>query len=285
MEAIQVNQSIKHKLFDKNKINQHSLILYIGRDEVSYAIINDTDSTAVLLKSLRIKEAGNFFAYKLSVKDFFEQEELLKARYKSVTIGINVAPYTLIPARYFEESHREKYYSLNYPFDGSVVLRHDHIGAAKVVNIYSLDRFLLDTIENTFSQYTIKHGSSFLLDDVLSENVYNQRKSMYINMQKHHVDIIGLDKSNLVFLNTYYYQTPDDLLYYVLNTAQQMNFDHHKDECVLLGEVTEDYPQYLAIKRYISDVKFGDRPAYYHYCNEILSVLPTNYHYNLFCIR
>lgn len=284
MDAIQVNQNVKHKFFDKNKINNHSLILYIGRDEISYAIINDIDCMVVFLKSLRIKEAGNFFAYKLSVKDFFEQEELLKARFKSVSIGINAGPYTLIPTRYFEETHIEKYYSLNYPYDGSAVLRHDHIGAAKTVNIYSIDSFLLETINATFSKYTIKHATSYLLEDVLSENVFNRRKVMYLNVQKHNADVIGLDKNNLVFTNTYYYQTPDDFLYYALNTAKQINFDPYTDECVLLGEVTEDYQQYEVCHRYISDVKFGDRPGYYSYCDE-LSVLPTNYHYNLFCIH
>lgn len=284
MDAIQVNQNVKHKFFDKNKINNHSLILYIGRDEVSYAVINDIDCMVVFLKSLRIKESGNFFAYKLSVKDFFEQEELLKAGYKSVTIGINAGPYTLIPTRYFEETHIEKYYSLNYPYDGSAALLHDHIGAAKVVNIYSIDNFLLEAINATFSNYTIKHATSYLLEDVLSENVFNRRKVMYLNIQKHNTDIIGLDKNNLVFANTYYYQTPDDFLYYALNTAKQMNFDAFTDECVLLGEVTEDYQQYQVCHRYMSDVKFGDRPSYYSYCDE-LGVLPTNYHYNLFCIH
>lgn len=284
MNNIQLIQHIKFKFFDRNKLNHHSLILYIGRDEISYSIINDNDNTAVCLKSYRIKEIGNFFAYKLLVKDFFEQEDLLHTAFKSVTVGLNFANYTLIPARYFEEEHIEKFYSFNYPYDGSAKLCHDHISSAKVANIYAIDAYLIETIQERFPNSQIKHAISYLLEDMLSENIYNKNKILYLNIQKHHVDIVGLNGNNLVFLNSYYYQIQEDLLYYALNAAQQIGFDYAQDECLLSGEVVADYPQYQILKTHFQHLKFVERPSYCAYCEE-LNVLPSNYHYNLFCIH
>ena len=143
---------------------------------------------------------------------------------------------------------------------------------------------LTDSLKAVFKKFSVKHALSFLLDDLLNANIYNQQKVMYVNVQKHHLDIAVIDGNNLSFLNSYYYQTPDDFLYYVLNAAKQTGFDAFKNTCVLLGEVTEDYPQFQLCKHYLSDVQFADRPANYTYCDE-LAVLPTNYHYNLFCIQ
>ena len=142
MDNIQVNQNIRHKLFTGNRLTNHSLVLYIGRDELSYAVIQESDRMVVHLKSFRLKEAGNFYAYKLLLKDFFEQEDLLKADFKSVSVGLNVGNYTLVPARYFDDSQIEKYYAFNFPqdADSGAQLTHDHIGGVKVMNVYAVDR-------------------------------------------------------------------------------------------------------------------------------------------------
>lgn len=235
------------------------------------------------MKSYRLREITNFFAYKLLVKECLEQEELFQREFKKINVGINAADFTLVPQDFFDHAKLEEYHQFNYKTEGNPEYFFDVIDEPKIVNIFAVENYLLDTFENCLGIFDIKHSQSHLIREVLKNSNMNEGRKLYINLQRHHVDIVGMYRYKLLLANSYAYDNPEHLLYYTLNAAKQIGLDFEQDTCVLIGDISPDDKAYQLYTKYIPNIEFGNRPNLVQYCSE-LDVIPSHYHYNLFCI-
>ena len=258
--------------------------VYIGRDEISYAIINDNDQVVVFLKSYRLRDINNFFAYKLLVKECLEQEELFQREFKKINVGINAAEFTLVPQEFFDSKKLEEYYRFNHETEGSSPeYFFDVIDEPKIANVFGVESYLLDTFESSLGIFDIKHSQTHLIREVLKTSNMNEGRKLCLNLQRNHVDIIGMYRYKLLIANSYKYESPEHLLYYTLNTAKQIGFDFDTDTCVLIGDISPDDKTYQLYSKYVQHLEFGKRPNTVQYCSE-LDVIPSHYHFNLFSI-
>lgn len=285
MNPIQLHHNVKHKLFDRQQTAQYDLSLYIGKDEISYAVINTADNMVILLKSFRLADVGNFFTYKLSVNDFFEQEELLRAGFSRINVAINAAPYTVVPEKYYDSSKAEKYFSLNHPSESSGKLHSDYLESVRAYLIYAVDYYLLDVLEKNLVMFQLYHSHTTLLRQIAADNNGTaSSRLLHINVQKHHIDLVALADKSLQLMTSNYIDSPTDLLYYALNAAQKSGIDPAQDHIVMTGDINADYPHYKLSQRYMAALQLGKRPADLRYCSEA-DILPPNSHYNLLATR
>lgn len=282
MNNIQLNNNIKYKFFDRNHIEEHTLSLFLGKDELSYCIKENATANVLLLKSFRLSGVENFFTYKLLVKDFFDQEAL-PDNFQSVQALLNFAPYTLVPDTFFDAGKVEKYFTLNHSIENGGRLQTDAIDTIKAHIIYAVDYYVMDVLEDAFPQVRLQHSATAFLSQIYRDLPYNSGKTMWVNMQKKHIDLAALNDGNLQLFNTYYYETPADLLYYLLNVAQQTGFERNENTLTLSGDITPDFPNYKICEKYFKQIRLARRPVTQQYCQE-LDVLPQQYHYNLFAV-
>jgi len=264
-------------------VSNHVLSVYIGRDEISYAVINDDEQAVVFLKSYRLRDINNFFAYKILVKECLEQEDLFQREFKKINVSVNAADFTLVPKNLFDSKKTEEYYRFNHQTEGNLELFFDLIDEPKIVNIFGVENYLLDTFEGCLGIFDIKHSQTHLIREILKTSSMNEGRKIYINLQRNHVDIIGTYRYKLLIANSYRYDSPEHLLYQTLNAAKHIGFDFENDTCVLIGDVSPDDKTYQLYSKYIQHLEFGERPSTVQYCSE-LDVIPSHYHYNLFCI-
>jgi len=278
---IQINQQVKHNLFDLRHTENHVLTIYLGYDELSFAITSVADNTVVYLKSYRLKDADNHFAYKLLVNDLAEQEELFKNTYHNIVIALSSTPYTLVPHKYFELSSAEDYYNFNYKQDNNSKIMANFVTGYNCFAIYAVDLQLADTFTRIFDNFTLQHAISYLLPALPPPN---EGKGMYVYVQKSHADIVCLNGDKLLFCNTVSVYNPDELLYHLLNTAKHTGISISHDPIIIWGDTTSEQPLYQLCSQYLPKLSLGNRPAHLNYCPE-LSVISAHQHFNLFCMR
>lgn len=237
----------------------------------------------VFLKSYRLREINNFFAYKILVRECLEQEELFDREFKKINIAINAADFTLVPQEFFDNEKIEDYYRFNHDTEGNLEYFFDVIDEPKIVNIFGVESYLLDTFENSLGIFDIKHSQTHLIRELLKTSSMNDGRKIYLNLQRNHVDIIGVYRYKLMIANSYLYESPEHLLYQTLNVAKQIGFDFETDSCVLIGDISPDDKTYHLFAKYIQHLEFGNRPNTFKYCTE-LDVIPNHHHFNLFCV-
>jgi len=282
LNNIQVNHQIKAKHFVHNGADNQHLAVYVGYDELSFTIASDAGNTVQYMKSYRLKDAFNYFAYKMMLTDLLEQEDLFKNKYAKISIGLNAANYTLVPNKYFDLSSAEKYYDFNFPNDGNGKIMANLVEGHNCFVVFAIDFQLLDAFTEIFDQFTLQHAVSYLLPALPQPPP--EEKRLYASVQKNHLDLVCLQGSRLLYCNSFACNTPADFLYHLLNVAKHSGLDAVKDSFVLLGDIAGDQPAYQLCKKYLPNIAFGGRPEGKNYCTE-LDIIARHQHYNLYCIR
>lgn len=282
LNNIQVNHQIKAKHFGHNGSENQHLAVYVGNDELSFTIADDAGNTVQYMKSYRLKNAFNYFAYKMMLTDLLEQEDLFKNKYAKISIGLNAANYTLVPNKYFDLSSAEKYYDFNFSNDGNGKIMANLVEGYNCFVVFAIDFQLLDSFTEVFDQFTLQHAVSYLLPALPQPPP--EEKYLYASVQKNHFDLVCLEGNRLLYCNSFACTTPADFLYHLLNVAKHSGLDAIKDNFVLLGDIAADQPAYRLCKKYLPNIAFGSRPEGKNYCAE-LDIIARHQHYNLYCIR
>ena len=81
---------------------------------------------------------------------------------------------------------------------------------------------------------------------------------MIVNFNMGHFEIVVLQNQKLLFFNSFDYKTPEDFLYYLLFTAEQLNMNPENFQLELLGTITQEDDFYQLAYKYIRNIDFFD---------------------------
>jgi hypothetical protein len=95
------------------------------------------------------------------------------------------------------------------------------------------------------------------------------------------MQVMITEKQKLLFYNSFSYATPEDFLYYLLYTYQQLKLDTETVPVNMLGEIVKESVLYELIYKYIRNINFMKRPAELQVQNTFN--MPGHFYFNLFC--
>jgi hypothetical protein len=90
----------------------------------------------------------------------------------------------------------------------------------------------------------------------LSKNVDD--KKMFVHMADGHFEIIIVQNQHLLLFNSFDYKTPEDLIYYLLFTAEQLNMNPESFKLEFIGDITETDACFKIAYKYIRNVSIFD---------------------------
>ena len=73
-----------------------------------------------------------------------------------------------------------------------------------------------------------------------------------------HFEIIIVQNQHLLLFNSFDYKTPEDLIYYLLFTAEQLNMNPESFPLEFLGAIAEEDAFYKIAYKYIRNVSLFD---------------------------
>ena len=259
VQHISVLHEIKQPNFDKHNLQNCLLLVFIGRDQLNYAIQDSNNGAIVFLKSYKIPLQSHFFNYKLLISDLFESEVLFDNDFKEVRIALNSAKCTLMPAPLFDEAALSIYFNFNHKANEGNELLYDYIGNNDIINIYAADDYLLSAFEVPFDKYTLYHSSSVLLNHLL-KNSTNQNTGLHLHLQDEFIDLIYLKNGKLHIHNIYQYQSSFDVLFYTLNLCKHQAINWKDTPCYLFGDLSTKQTTHQLLQKYFSDLQLASSP-------------------------
>jgi hypothetical protein len=81
---------------------------------------------------------------------------------------------------------------------------------------------------------------------------------MFVHMNENHFEIIVVQNQKLLLFNSFEYKTPEDFIYYILFTAEQLQLNPENFNLELLGNIQEDDVYYKIAYQYIRNVTLLD---------------------------
>jgi hypothetical protein len=188
---------------------------------------------------------------------------------------------TFIPNALYDPANKETYLKFNHDFNKNETILVDSLKLLEAKNLYTLPLNIEKSLKGIFLNVTIHHYSSSLVESLLSRYGHEYGKRIFVHVQVDHLEVVVIEGKNLLFYNSFRYQTSEDFVYYVLFVADQLKMSPENMELVWMGEAEKDSAIYLLLYKYVRNIKFCGRKEGVEYSYKFDN-MPPHFYYNLF---
>ncbi len=188
----------------------------------------------------------------------FEKHPELKDSYDEVILLHHNNLSTFVPTALCDTNYLGNYLQYNTRVFESDAFAFDEIMEYQINSVYiphsEINNFFLEK----YNSIDYKHTSSILLKKLMTLSKNRVAKTMWIHFSKEHFEIYAIENQKLLLFNSFHYQTPEDFIYYILFTAEQLNMNPDTFALELIGNITETNDFYKMAYKYIRNVKLID---------------------------
>ena len=230
-----------------NKLEKSlSLLITISSKELRVTLINSIDfkiidkSNSVYSEEINIVEILSELKNKLNK---FNLSNVVK-----VTLVLNNKLSVLIPDDLYEENNCLDYLKFNSRLITNDTASSDYVEELDTHNIYIAYGNITNYLIEKFGSFEYFHYSTVLLKKLYSETLNDEKLRFYVNINKSYLNIIIFDGRKLDYINTFEYETKEDILYFILFVMEQnkMVNDETKINLIVKKEFLEENYSYLS---------------------------------------
>ena len=230
-----------------NKLEKSlSLLIMISSKELRVILINSIDfkiidkSNSVYSEEINIVEILSELKNKLNK---FNLSNVVK-----VTLILNNKLSVLIPNDLYEENNCLDYLKFNSRLITNDTASSDYVEELDTHNIYIAYGNITNYLIEKFGSFEYFHYSTVLLKKLYSETLKDEKLRFYVNINKSYLNIIIFDGRKLDYINTFEYETREDILYFILLVMEQnkMVNDETKINLIVKKEFLEENYSYLS---------------------------------------
>ncbi len=168
---------------------------------------------------------------------------------------------TFVPNALFDENFLGSYLQYNTKVFETDFFAFDALGNYEVNNVYvplmNVNNFLIDQ----FGVFDYKNANSVLVNRLLDASKNNEEKQVYVHVQDSHFEIVVVRNQQLLLFNSFEYKTPEDFLYYLLFTMEQLFLNPETAKVSVLGKIGEGHPCFALAYTYVRHLSLYDTSA------------------------
>jgi hypothetical protein len=182
----------------------------------------------------------------------------LNEEYDDVLVLHNNNLSTFVPAPLFDENFMGSYLQYNTKVFETDFFAFDEISNYEINSVYipyvNMNNFFIDQ----FGTFDYKHANSVLVSTLLDASKNIDDKKMTVHFCQGHFEIIVIQNQKLLLFNSFDYETPQDFIYYVLFTAEQLNLNPENFPLELIGDIDSESEFFKIAYKYIRKVALID---------------------------
>ncbi len=246
-----INTTITDKKYKK-------LSLQVSLTGLSFCVFDTLNNTILSVNEVHFDTFHKAAKIEELFADAFNNNPELKDSYDEILVIHNNNLSTFVPAPLFDENFLGSYLQYNTKVFETDFFAFDEIPNYQMNTVYipyvNINNFFIDQ----FGSFNYKHANSILVSKLLDASKNNDDKKMIVNFNPGHFEIVVVQNQKLLLFNSFEYQTPEDFLYYLLFTAEQLNMNPENFKMELLGSITEEDAFYQLAYKYIRNVSLFD---------------------------
>ncbi|WP_396195471.1 DUF3822 family protein [Flavobacterium sp.] len=184
----------------------------------------------------------------------FQNHAELKAGYDEIVIVHSNNLSTFVPTALFDEEYLGSYLQFNTKVFETDFFAFDELPTYEMNNVYipyvNMNNYFIDQ----FGTFDYKHANSILVQKLLEASRNNEERKMFVHVSDSHFEIVIVQNQKLLLFNTFDYKTPEDFIYYILFTAEQLQLNPESFKLELLGKIFEGDLLYDIAYQYVRNV-------------------------------
>lgn len=188
----------------------------------------------------------------------FREHPELKHSYDEIVIIHSNNLSTFVPTALFDEEFLGSYLQYNTKVFETDFFAFDALPNYEMNNVYipyvNMNNFFIDQ----YGSFDYKHANSILVPQLLNISKNSDERKMFVHLSESHFEIVVVQNKKLLLYNSFDYKTPEDFIYFVLFTAEQLQLNPEQFKLELLGSITANDAFYQIAYKYIRNVSLLD---------------------------
>ena len=188
----------------------------------------------------------------------FVDNSILTKPYDEIVVLHNNNLNTFVPTSLFDADFLASYLQYNTKVFETDFFTYDVVFPYEMNNIYvpfvNINNFLLDQYET----FEYQNANSILVKQLLDLSKNKEEKQVFVHVQKEHFEIVVVKNQQLLLFNSFQYNTPEDFIYFILFTCEQLQLNPETISVQLLGNCTEEDAFFKIAYQYIRNCTLLD---------------------------
>lgn len=267
---------------NQDRATSCKLTIQITSQSLSFAVLDPGDQKYLALQSFRNPArlvTGDFSQW---LQSAVASSLPLSWKFESISVLIASRLYTLMPSPLFNpgQEHRIITFNLNVDPTSHEVLT-DPVTAMEAVTVYALPRGLKDQLELRWPDLTMHHSIRALIQGIMNRFKYTTEEGhVFVNILEGIFDVLILKQQQVIFCNTFHYNAPEDILYYLIFVLEQKHMSPDQINISIMGEFGKHSAVIGPLQAYVPQLAFMTRNDAFRYSHPF-DEIPGHYFYNL----
>lgn len=265
---------IVEKGFDAGKTETYELSILLGMGSFDYTVV-DAQQQLLLWRSRELTPEDEPDYAKIIAED-----RVLRQPYRNLRIGWSTVKQTLVPKRLYNPAARSVYLQQSTDLASSEQARAEEVPSMGMYHAYAVDKAQLKALQSHFPGSRHFHLGTGLLHGQHRLMAAMGKPAVFVHLRGAYLWVSAFDKNTLRFFNSFSYRSSKDVVYYVLLAFEEAGLKPSEARTLLSGTIVEDSEIYQQFTRYLPDMTFVPRSAYYKY-GELLENEPAYFYFGL----
>jgi len=231
----------------------HKLSIQVSLNGLSFCILDTISNSIVLSKQVEFKKDLSPYEIQRELKELLREYRVEDYGYSDVVVIHRNTLFSLVPKSLFDEKELANYMKFNVKILANDMMAYDEIDQPELVNVYVPFMNINNYVYELFGEFDFLHNGTVLIQALLQSQSDTKNPVCYVHVAEDQMDITVLEHKKLKFYNSFYFDTKEDFIYYLLFTLEQLELDPAQVGVRLFGSVKEGDELYEICYEYIGN--------------------------------
>jgi hypothetical protein len=255
---LKANFDIVPEMRDSEELRSSQLLIEVGEKMFSYVIYHKEQRRFLGLRQYNL----DYTPGKTMLENLLEiisNDDLLQIQFREAFVIYNYTDSNFLPEKVFHIELNQPVTEIIYGNARKGLLLSEKVIGYKMYNIYRVPREIHALLQRKFASGNYWHYYTLLLNDSQQQASPNEQViKMVMRADQFLVAVFNGEKIQLV--QSYTYQTPDDVSYYLLTICSRFNISQEKVTLIVSGLLDEQSRLYQELLKYFLHVQWDRLP-------------------------
>jgi hypothetical protein len=250
---------LRDETLDLTNLAAYNLYLTVGAAGLRVGVADIRRNKFVVLEDYQAP-AGTPLA--AQIQALLAQHDLVgQSGWNKVRLAVQNRHFTLLPSPLFRAGDEAAYLRLHHTLDAQQETVHHYTHASlEVVSLFAAEKALADWFEATYPEGRLLHQTSALVEGVIHQSEQSSPRRIYLSIGYQEATLLAVRDKQPEFCNVFPFSTPEDLIYYTILVMQELQLNPDQDSVVVWGDLMHDSELFTILRKYIRNIRVGNRP-------------------------
>ena len=264
-------------MVDPAKSLSYNITIQCALDGFCFVVHDLEENRIIDLELYQTSENGDEHVIMENLEKLLFRNGLYGKTFRSVHFIASNRFNTIVPKELFDEQQSESYIRFNHDLPLNVRFFHEALNTLDSVNVFAMPESLVQRVRKLWGNVTFTHQSSVFLNAILKEPV-DDPVNAFVNVNSRSFDLAIVKDGNLLFFNSFKFNTKDDFIYFLMFALEQQQLAGQDVPVYFTGLISGNSEIIKLCERYIKRIRFI-RPDGSVNVDMSLSGTPFHYYY------